>query len=147
MIYSNERSLMKRKLFGIPYFHMQCFQLLCIFGTTVWLTHFIYRQTHKDWIEWGKGENEYTQRQFEKAIDFYKEAVKLGFSDPRVYERLGDSYASLANFSAAFIWYKLYLDKNPQDIAVRYRYANSLENMGRYEEAAKQYTAIETQTK
>src|SRR5690606_8705509 len=75
--------------------------------------------------------------QYVDAIEAYKQLAKEKKANGYVYRRLADSYYHLFNTEEAAEWYAKAVESK-QDSEVYFRYAQSLRNQGRYEEANKQ---------
>ena len=84
-----------------------------------------------------KADGLYDTYQYVDAINAYLELVKNKKANAYVYRRLGDSYYNVFNTKEAVNWYEKAVESK-QDAEVYFRYATSLKNLGRYEEANRQ---------
>ena len=75
--------------------------------------------------------------QYVDAINAYKDLVRENKANGYVYKQLADSYYHLFNTKEATEWYAKAVETK-QDAEVYFRYAQSLRNQGRYEDANKQ---------
>lgn len=105
-------------------------------------THFIYRALNPEWVLFRKGEEEYNNKQWEKAITFYEESLSKGLNNPVVMPHIADAYSQLKNYQKAIYWYRNYLKLRPKDIFARRALAGLLTANGEFDEATKEYEWI-----
>lgn len=89
-----------------------------------------------------QGEESYERWAYINAIEMYEQVYKRGYSSQEMMEQLGNAYYFNARYSEAEKYYnQLFHDYEPSGIDAAYfhRYAQTLQNIGQDEKAAKYY--------
>lgn len=105
---------------------------------------FSYRTLQTKWILIREAENKFMEKSFPEAIALYQKSMKEGLTTQELIAsnsifHLADSYNATGNFSESIKYYRLYLDKYPDDDNVRLLLARVLSWSGNFKEAEKEY--------
>ena len=90
-----------------------------------------------------RGDQYFLDLYYEKAIDYYKLALKKGQNKEDLKLKIGDSYRLLHDYDQAVFWYAQVIENNPDEheSIYKYHYANMLESSGEYDEAIEWFEA------
>ncbi|SIR40778.1 OmpA family protein [Maribacter ulvicola] len=94
---------------------------------------FAFSQSNKE----KRAEEKFENYSFFEAIASYEDLVKDGFSDEKIYKKLGNAYYLNARYDKATNWYKqlFELESSSIDPEYLYRYAQSLKSLKKYDES------------
>ncbi|MDP1881111.1 MAG: hypothetical protein Q8K60_09260 [Parachlamydiaceae bacterium] len=106
----------------------------------------IYHLTQQKWVLLSKAENNYYNKSYKQAIEFYNESIELGKTNPNVYLHLAESYIATGNFVEGIKNYRLYLEIYPHDSSVRLLLARALSWNHQIDEAEKEYQLMMEQS-
>lgn len=89
-----------------------------------------------------KGVDLYKQGRYEKAIEAFKQAIRLNPDDADVYHVLGLVYAGLGRWQEAIESYKQAIRLNPDDVEAHNNLGMAYFNLGRYQEAIEAFKQV-----
>lgn len=89
-----------------------------------------------------KGVDLYKQGRYEKAIEAFKQAIRLNPDDADVYHVLGLVYAGLGRWQEAMESYKQALRLNPDDAEAHNNLGMAYFNLGRHQEAIEAFRQV-----
>ncbi|MCV6631112.1 MAG: OmpA family protein [Flavobacteriaceae bacterium] len=83
-----------------------------------------------------KGDLLFSSYSYSYAIKYYLKAIKQGYKNPDIYQKIGNAYYFNNDFKQAYNWFKKYFD-TANDIPPIYyfKYAQALKSQGKHAEA------------
>ncbi len=88
------------------------------------------------------GNSFYNGERYDRAIDCWKQTLRLDADHPQAHGRIADAYWAMGDLESARRYYQIELDLYPDDPDVMLDYGELLMNMGRLDEAGKQFRGI-----
>lgn len=122
--------------------HRQVLVYLLLLLLTFSIVTPLYFKVRREWILFHEGEVAYHKKDYPEAISLFKEAMRGGVETRDIYLHLGDAYTAAGTFPEAVALYRGYLEKYPDDDAVRLRYARVLSYSGDFENSTKEYKQV-----
>ncbi|QCR25148.1 hypothetical protein C1N53_18035 [Pontibacter sp. SGAir0037] len=86
----------------------------------------------------GKGDKRFEQEQYERAIQFYQQALKNAGNPGEINYRIAESYRMSNRLGEAEQYYRAALDANVKRESIYYYYGLALKANGKYQEAQRQ---------
>lgn len=87
------------------------------------LTPWWYMQVKEEYVFYRRADNYYLDQDFEKAANNYSLAFQKGLDDPRLLNRLGDSYLALQSFDRALEIFLEMKSLMPENLSVQVKLA------------------------
>lgn len=96
------------------------------------LTPWWYMRINEEYVFYRRADNYYLDQDFEKAANNYYLAFQKGLNDPRLLNRLGDSYLALQDFDRALEIFLEMKSLMPENLSVQVKLAQAyaLNNLG-----------------
>lgn len=106
---------------------------------TAVLTFYAYGVLNKEWVIFREAENNYSIKQYARAIPLYLEAGNKS-TDGQLHLAL--SYVAMGKFKEAIPLYRNYLSLHPDNKEIRLELARALEWSGNLQESEAEYKKI-----
>ena len=104
------------------------------------IAQFGNRARAKELVELGDKCCDYATREYNEAIAYYTEAIRLDPKDAWTYSKRGNAYRETGDYSREIADYTEAIRLDPQFAAVYYNRADAYCNKGEYDEAIADYT-------